>query len=48
MADQEKPTTGDEFHPRGTVLIMILFAITLAVLWGSIYLILISQGATNL
>ncbi len=46
MADQKQPASSKEFHPRGTVFIMILFALTLVILWGSIYLMLIGQGAT--
>ncbi|MCS6844583.1 MAG: cytochrome c oxidase subunit 2A [Caldilineales bacterium] len=45
MAGPESHSEG-EFHPRGTVAVLVIFAVTLAVLWGSIYLILVSQGAT--
>lgn len=47
MANQDGPQQNEQFHPRGTVAIMILFAITLVVLWGTIYLLLLSQGATS-
>lgn len=41
--DKNKP---EEFHPKGTILIVMLFLITLIVLWGSVYYILISRGVT--
>lgn len=47
MANEEQPGQGEEFHPKGTVLFVIVFAITLVVLWGSIYLLLLSQGSTT-
>lgn len=36
----------EEFHPRGTAVILILFILTIIVLWGSVYLILLSRGVT--
>lgn len=36
----------EEFQPKGTVAILIVFAITLIVLWGSIYMILLQRGGT--
>lgn len=36
----------EEFHPKGTILIMIIFLITLIVLWGSVYWILLQRGVT--
>lgn len=38
--------TNDEFRPTGTVAILVVFIITLIVLWGSIYLILLQRGGT--
>lgn len=35
-----------EFHPRGTVVVLIIFLLTIIVLWGSVYLILLSRGVT--
>jgi flagellar basal body-associated protein FliL len=35
-----------EFHPKGTILIMIIFVITLIVLWGTVYWILLQRGVT--
>jgi hypothetical protein len=47
MANEEQPGQGEEFHPKGTVLFIIVFAIMLIVLWGSVYLLLLSQGPTT-
>lgn len=41
-----KKNSNLEFHPQGTMVIMIIFAITLIVLWGSIYLIMLERGGT--
>ena len=35
-----------QFHPKGTILVLILFMLTLIALWGSVYLILLSRGVT--
>ncbi len=45
--EQPTPETQDHFQPKGTVLIMILFVATLIILWGSVYLTMLSQGATG-
>ena len=34
----------EHFKPVGTVFILVMFVITLLILWGSVYLILISRG----
>ena len=36
----------EEFKPKGTVLILVIFVVTLILLWGSVYLILLSRGVT--
>jgi hypothetical protein len=41
-----KKNSNGEFRPQGTVAILIIFVITLIVLWGSIYLILLGRGGT--
>ena len=46
MSEQKNPDEIDEFKPRGTVAILIIFLITLIVLWGSVYMILLSRGVT--
>ena len=36
----------EEFKPKGTVFILAIFIVTLILLWGSVYLILLSRGVT--
>jgi len=36
----------EEFSPKGTVAILIVFVLTLIILWGTIYLILLQRGGT--
>ncbi|MBO9367169.1 MAG: cytochrome c oxidase subunit 2A [Chloroflexi bacterium] len=36
----------EEFQPKGTVAILVVFVITLIVLWGTIYLTLLQRGGT--
>lgn len=45
---EEQPTESDaeEFQPRGTVAILIMFVLAIIILWGSVYLILLSRGVT--
>jgi hypothetical protein len=47
MANEEPQGQGEEFHPKGTVLFIVVFTILLIVLWGSVYLLLLSQGPTT-
>ena len=47
MAPEQKPEKQDEqFHPKGTVLLMVIFFILIVALWGYVYLLMLSQGAT--
>ncbi len=46
MDEQKKPEDVEEFHPKGTMVILLLFILTLILLWGSVYLILLSRGVT--
>lgn len=36
----------DEFKPKGTVAVLALFVLTMLLLWGYVYLTLISRGVT--
>ncbi|MFN3742764.1 MAG: cytochrome c oxidase subunit 2A [Anaerolineales bacterium] len=36
----------EEFKPKGTVAMLVVFALTLIVLWGTIYMILLQRGGT--
>lgn len=42
----EEKDEREEFHPKGTIVIMIIFLITLIVLWGTVYWILLQRGVT--
>ncbi len=44
MAKKEKGN--EEFHPTGTIAVLIIFVITLVLIWGTIYLYLLDRGAT--
>ena len=37
----------DEFRPRGTVAFVAAFVVVLMLMWFSIYIILLSRGATT-
>ncbi|MEI2689407.1 MAG: hypothetical protein V9H69_06735 [Anaerolineae bacterium] len=48
MAPEQKPDNDDEqFHPKGTVLVMVVFFFLIVALWGYVYLMMLSQGATT-
>ena len=36
----------EEFHPRGTIVVLGIFLLTLIVLWASVYVILLQRGVT--
>jgi hypothetical protein len=46
MSEKEEHEKVDEFHPRGTLVILVMFIITLIILWASVYFILLSRGVT--
>ncbi len=37
----------EHFKPTGTVFILALFVVTIILLWGSVYVILLSRGVTS-
>ena len=37
----------EEFQPKGTLLVMGIFVLTIILLWGSVYLILLERGITQ-
>lgn len=45
MAKKEDPH--EEFQPRGTLVVLGIFILTIIVLWGSVYLILLQRGMTQ-
>lgn len=45
----EEPQTkqeSEEFHPKGTVAILVMFVLAIIILWASVYVILLSRGVT--
>ncbi len=36
----------EEFHPKGTALVLAIFVVTLIILWGSVYLTMLARGMT--
>lgn len=44
MAKKEKDK--EEFRPNGTIAILVIFVITLVLIWGTIYMILLGRGGT--
>lgn len=46
MSENKKPDDLDDLRPRGTIVILIIFILTLIILWASVYLILLSRGVT--
>lgn len=45
VTDEQRPVE-EEYHPKGTVAILILFVLAIVILWGSVYVILLSRGVT--
>ena len=46
MARQNKSDENQEFHPKGTLIFLLIFVLIIIILWGSVYLILLSRGVT--
>ena len=46
MTDEKKPDDMEQFQPKGTLVILLIFVLTIIVLWGTVYLILLSRGVT--
>jgi predicted permease len=46
MAKKKLDNNQSEFHPKGTIAVLIIFLITLIILWGTVYFILLSRGVT--
>ncbi len=45
-AQSKSPGELDDFQPKGTLLLVSVFFLLLIILWGSVYLILLSRGVT--
>lgn len=48
MAQPKKTGDVHQFHPKGTIVVLILFMIVLIALWVSVYAILLSRGVNVL
>jgi hypothetical protein len=46
MSENKNPDEMDDFRPRGTIVILVIFVLTLIALWASVYMILLSRGVT--
>lgn len=46
MSENKNPDEKIDLRPRGTMVILVIFILTLIILWGSVYLILLSRGVT--
>lgn len=48
MSNEKLPDKGNEDfeHPKGTAIIMAIFLLLIIILWGSVYLIMLSRGVT--
>jgi hypothetical protein len=42
----EEHHDGEEFKPKGTLVILFIFLVTLIVLWATVYVILLQRGIT--
>lgn len=45
MSDKKIPEQ-EEFKPKGTIVILLIFLLTIIILWGSVYVILLDRGVT--
>ncbi len=43
MPENQQP---ESFEPKGTMVVLAIFLVTLIMLWGSVYYILLSRGVT--
>ena len=46
MAQGKSVGEAESFQPKGTLLVVFIFFLLLVILWGSVYLILLSRGVT--
>ncbi len=43
---EHENSENEEFEPKGTIVILLIFVLTLILLWGSVYIILLARGVT--
>lgn len=47
MAEKQRAEDeAEQFHPKGTVAILVMFVLAIIILWASVYVILLSRGVT--
>ncbi len=48
MSNEKLPDSGNEQfeHPKGAAVILAIFFLLIIILWGSVYLIMLSRGVT--
>ncbi len=48
MSKEQLPDNGNENfeHPKGAAVILAIFLLLIIILWGSVYLIMLSRGVT--
>ena len=46
MSENKNHDEMNDFRPRGTIVILVIFVLTLIALWASVYMILLSRGVT--
>jgi hypothetical protein len=46
-SEQVRPAEPEEVHPRGTLVILALFVVTLAALWTVVYVVMFLRGVTS-
>ena len=46
MSEDRNHEEVEDLRPRGTLVILVLFILTLIILWVSVYMILLSRGVT--
>jgi hypothetical protein len=43
---EQKNSENEGFEPKGTMIVLLIFVLVLILLWGSVYVILLSRGVT--
>jgi hypothetical protein len=43
---EHENSENEGFEPKGTMVVLLIFVLTLILLWGSVYVILLSRGVT--
>lgn len=46
MSEKKNADDNLDLRPRGTMVILVIFVLTLIILWASVYVILLSRGVT--